>query len=56
MELADVIGILGLLLLAVGLWMYWPPLALIVSGAILTGLALFLVVARALVGISGVRQ
>ena len=53
MELADVVGILGLLLLAVGLWMYWPPLALIVPGAILTGLALFLIVSRALVGIKG---
>jgi hypothetical protein len=31
----DVLGALGLLLLAGGLWMVYPPLALIVPGALL---------------------
>jgi len=35
----DVLGLVGLVLLAAGLWLWWPPAALIVTGSILLGVA-----------------
>lgn len=37
----DFVGLAGLCLLAYGLWLIFPPLALIVPGAILTAVAIF---------------
>ena len=49
-ERLDVIAILGLVLLAAGLWWFWPPLALIVIGALLLILALAGLINRAVEG------
>ena len=40
MDTFDAIGIAGLVLLAAGLWFVYWPLALIVPGAVLLGVAL----------------
>ncbi len=37
----DVLGAVGLGLLAYGLWLVWPPAAAIVPGAVMTGVAVF---------------
>lgn len=38
-DVRDVIGVVGLSLLAFGSWLVWPPLAAIVPGAVLTYVA-----------------
>lgn len=40
--MADVLAIYGVILLAVGLWQIWPPLAFLVIGALLVILALWM--------------
>ena len=40
LEDREAVLLVGLLILAAGLWLVWEPLALIVPGAILTGVAL----------------
>lgn len=40
MDTFDALGIIGLVLLAAGLWFVYWPLALIVPGAVLLGVAL----------------
>jgi len=39
MDAYDVMGAIGLILLAAGLYLIWPPLALAVPGAVLLTLA-----------------
>lgn len=39
-DVNDALAGAGLLLLGAGLWLYWPPLALMVVGGLLLGLAL----------------
>lgn len=40
-DLTDVLGVGGLGLMSTGLWLIYPPLALIIAGAVLTGLAVY---------------
>lgn len=40
MDIYDALGALGLILVAVGLYFVYPPLALIVPGAVLVAVAL----------------
>lgn len=41
-DLYDGIALVGLILLGVGLWLIWPPLGLVVPGALLLGLGVVL--------------
>lgn len=43
----DVIGVLGLAGIGAGLWMWWPPAALMVVGALLLAIAVASAVIRA---------
>lgn len=40
-DVRDVMLVVGLLALGAGLWFVWPPLAAIVPGTVLTGIAIF---------------
>jgi hypothetical protein len=42
----DLLGLVGLLLLGAGLWLWWPPAALMVCGGVLVGLSVMGAVAR----------
>lgn len=42
----DVVGLVGLLLLGWGLWLWWPPASLMVVGGLLVGLSLFGAITR----------
>lgn len=36
----DVVGLVGLVLLGAGIWMWWPPAALMICGGLLLAVAL----------------
>lgn len=39
MDANDLVGLAGLLLLGVGLWLWWPPVAFMVVGGLLAVVA-----------------
>ena len=49
----DVMGLAGLGLLGAGLWLWWPPAALMICGGILLGLAVGSAILGAYGGHSG---